>query len=267
MVNQDKFIPIVFGRNENGEVCKPTYLKEHLHFDFSIDDTYNSEYLRLVKTLYGEAVYPKPELGNKPAWVDKTTSIEIKKKSSFDAIKTIFPEKAKQGLFSEYISEQLGKIKKCIDLKESVGDTEEVLNFYNRFGEIRTEFLALLEYSMYIDSPEKIITKELEKCALEIQDDSSVAGGLSKSFLHELFLYSVAYFLKNDDYSSAGYILGRTYYNPNKIANKISGYNLFYSRSDNSLDRAMNERDDKNYVSGCTEYWIENIEAKYYTKE
>ena len=37
-VTQDKFIPIVFDRDESGRVCKPTYLQGRLHFDLSVDD-------------------------------------------------------------------------------------------------------------------------------------------------------------------------------------------------------------------------------------
>ena len=31
-VDQNKFIPVVFERDENGNVCKPTYLQGRLHF-------------------------------------------------------------------------------------------------------------------------------------------------------------------------------------------------------------------------------------------
>ena len=48
-VTQDKFIPILFERDESGNVCKPTYLQNRLHFDLSVDEKYDNEYLRLVK--------------------------------------------------------------------------------------------------------------------------------------------------------------------------------------------------------------------------
>ena len=53
-VNQDKFIPVVMKRDEEGQVCKPTYLQGRLHFDLSVPEKYDETYQRLVKTLYGE---------------------------------------------------------------------------------------------------------------------------------------------------------------------------------------------------------------------
>lgn len=70
-VTQDKFIPIVFARDENDNVCKPTYLAGRLHFDLSHAESYDETYQRLVITLFGEEVYAKPELGQKPGWVEK----------------------------------------------------------------------------------------------------------------------------------------------------------------------------------------------------
>lgn len=35
---------------------------------------------------------------------------------------------------------------------------------------------------------------------------------ISKIFIHELFIYTIAYFLKQKMYSDIGYILGRTYF-------------------------------------------------------
>lgn len=76
-VTQDKFIPIIMERDENGSVCKPTFLQGRLHFDLSIKEDYDNTYQRLVKKLYGEEVYRKPELGKKPSWVDKSLELSL----------------------------------------------------------------------------------------------------------------------------------------------------------------------------------------------
>ena len=43
-------------------VHKPVYLKGLLHFDLSISERFDDEYLWHVKRLYGVEVYQKPEL-------------------------------------------------------------------------------------------------------------------------------------------------------------------------------------------------------------
>ena len=266
-VTQDKFIPIVFERDENGQVCKPTYLQGRLHFDLSLYEKYYEEYLRLVKTLYGEEVYHKPQLGTKPAWVEKTETVEIRKRTSFEVLKNMQPDKARKKTYAEYIERTLGLINQIADEGKGIASTEGVIPFYKKLKSVRTEYLTLLEYSIYVTEAEQVLASKLETVAIAFSEKQGVADGLVKNFLHELFLYTVAYFLKNEDYEAAGYILGRTYYNPNKYNDRISGYDLFYSGRYDSMDRAMNARDQKKYISGTATYWIENIDAEHCSKE
>ena len=70
-VKQEKFIPIVFERGENGEIYKPTFLNGLLHFDLSVEETYYSEFQRLVKRLFGIEILEKPALGNPPDWLNQ----------------------------------------------------------------------------------------------------------------------------------------------------------------------------------------------------
>ena len=83
-VEQDKFIPIVFARDEEGNICKPTYLKALLHFDLSKEENFDTEYQRLVKRLYGIEIYVKPQLGNKPEWIDSPKVITIRTIKRYD---------------------------------------------------------------------------------------------------------------------------------------------------------------------------------------
>lgn len=104
-VTQDKFIPVVMERDENGNVCKPTYLQGRLHFDLSTADKYDDEHQRLVKNLYGEEVYAKPELGPKPSWVDKPITVPSKSIVVYETLKGSHTTKAKKDLFSKYLNE------------------------------------------------------------------------------------------------------------------------------------------------------------------
>ena len=265
-VTQDKFIPIVFERDETGKVCKPAYLQGRLHFDLSYTENYDAEYMRLVRSLYGEETYKKPELGNKPAWVEKSNPIEVKKHIAFDNLKTVVPEKARVSLFSKYVTEILNYIPRIAAENDGIGDFDEVLEFYKKFDQAKAEYLSLLEYTVYVNDAEKCIAKTLERVASEISVISSASGGLAKVFLHEIFLYTIAFYLKNDDYAVVGRFLSRPYYNTESYSDKISGYDLFYSGRQDSLDRAMKKRDGKNYICGTAAYWIENID-EHYTKE
>ena len=51
-VKQEKFLPVIFERGENGEIPKTSVLKNNSYiFDLSQEEKYDSEYQRLVKTV------------------------------------------------------------------------------------------------------------------------------------------------------------------------------------------------------------------------
>ncbi len=103
-VSQDRFIPIIMKRDENGNICKPTYLQSRLHFDLTDSDKYDQEYSRLVKKLYGVEVYEKPTLGKRPDWVDKPISISHKSFVSFESLKKPIPDKTKQNELKKHLN-------------------------------------------------------------------------------------------------------------------------------------------------------------------
>ena len=83
-VSQRKFLPIVFERDADGNVCKPRYMAGLLHFDLTKEDDYETEYQRLVRTLYGIDTLKEPELGKAPAWLEDTPKLTLKSKVSED---------------------------------------------------------------------------------------------------------------------------------------------------------------------------------------
>lgn len=88
-VTQEKFLPVVMERNEDGSVPKPHYLKGLLHFDLSNPDRFDEEYQRLVKRLYGVEIFVKPELGNTPKWVLEDSPIPTRTRTAINSLKKI----------------------------------------------------------------------------------------------------------------------------------------------------------------------------------
>ena len=77
-VEQSKFLPVIFERDESGNVCKPRYMLGLLHFDLTQEEHYQSEYQRLVRTLYGIDTIKEPELGTPPSWLEEEPRITYK---------------------------------------------------------------------------------------------------------------------------------------------------------------------------------------------
>lgn len=73
-VNQEKFIPIIFERDDNNVPYMPIYLKSRIYIDLSSEnELYESEYEKLVRNIYEKPLYRKPALGKKPEWLEEET--------------------------------------------------------------------------------------------------------------------------------------------------------------------------------------------------
>ncbi|WP_055746469.1 toll/interleukin-1 receptor domain-containing protein [Brevibacillus choshinensis] len=70
-VNQEKVIPVVVEKNEQGIPYIPSYMKSRLYIDLSTRDKYESGYRNLVRHILGVPEEPEPELGNFPSWLQE----------------------------------------------------------------------------------------------------------------------------------------------------------------------------------------------------
>lgn len=85
---QQKFIPVVIEKDENGNVFLPAYLKSRMYVDFSSRDLTGAEYQNLLRVVYEKDAVPRPSLGTPPTWLTEDpavlkTSLSIK--SDFQA--------------------------------------------------------------------------------------------------------------------------------------------------------------------------------------
>ncbi|MBE6990116.1 MAG: hypothetical protein E7426_05165 [Ruminococcaceae bacterium] len=271
-VTQDKFIPVVMKRDPEGNVCKPTYLQGRLHFDLSTPEKYDTEYPRLVKTLYGEEIYAKPELGPKPSWVEKPIVVIPKALISYDALKGTQPQKEKSRAFAIALNKISDKLKTFADRMEGdILEPNDYIALYDETESIRSDFLQLVSYALYVEESHRCLADFFEENENYLpQHGNSHCSDIVKIRIHELFIYSIAFFLKNKDYSAAGYLLGRTYYNTN---NRLTDYGadsyaMFYSGAEHQgLDQSIDARDDKRYLSGTGKYWIETLDPAFCSKE
>ena len=269
-VNQDKFIPIIMERDENGNVCKPTYLQGRLHFDLTIPEDYDNTYQRLVKTLYGEETYAKPKLGEKPKWVSKPITVNAKSIISYDSLKNLPNSKSRKQAFEKYLAE----IKDSFlifareNRKEKIG-VENYLEFYEKTTTIKDNFLQLIASSIYLDDAYISISAFFESTKNELDSDSTICNQIVEIRLHEFFIYVIAFYLKTNDFTAIAYILSKTYFDTHNYSSDsyATSYLMLYSGAKHqSLDKAVNLRDNKKYCTGTGQYWIETISTDFCSK-
>ena len=268
-VTQDKFIPVVMMRDKDGNVCKPAYLQGILHFDLSNPEKYEETYQRLVKTLYGVDAYEKPELGKKPFWVDTPIGISPQNIISYDTLKNQMPYKAKEGAFGKYLNEISQELIAFINkARPNIDDFDKYISLYDETESGRNKFLQLLKSAQYVEGSSRQLAAFFEETtnSLPYNDYSEII----RIRIHELFIYVIALFLKNKDYASAGYLLGKTYFDQTNSSKNYGAatYRMFHSAEyGQRLDNAVNGRDSKDYYTGTGQHWIETIAADFCSKE
>lgn len=268
-VNQTKIIPVVFEKGDNGEIYKPTYLGSTYFVDLADESKYDSEFKLLVKSIYGETIYRKPELGKTPAWVTEEITFAPKISLQFASLKTQTNIDVNNQNFIQYLHDIT---KKILDYNLIIDNTSDDNEFYKRYLEkyngllpIRDEFLELVKNSFYVKSPEKKISSFFEKTFNSLKNLNSQHKELISILIHELFIYSVAFFLKTEKYAEIGYLLGKSY-SVNTYGERLSTYSSFYSTQHNNLDYAVRLRDDTKYFTGTGNLWIENLKVDFCSK-
>lgn len=73
-VSQDKFIPIIAERDENGNACMPTFISSRMYRDLSDSEKYEKEYEILLRDIFEKPKYQRPALGPKPRFLEDETN-------------------------------------------------------------------------------------------------------------------------------------------------------------------------------------------------
>ena len=265
-VKQEKFLPIVFEREVNGEIPKPQYLKTMLHFDLSQDEKYALEYQRLVKRLYGIEILEKPELGKKPSWIEERSSIPTQTRIRYECLKQQKSDNVKKDEFRNFLFDIKNSIVnfKKDELDGSISP-DKYIELYKDMKIFRDDFLHLLKYSFYVPGSYKILASIMEEICIGIKDKSGYEGEVTRTLLHEMFIYIVAFYLKNKYYDALSYILSKTYFVNKYGYDDAQSFNVFYFHN-KKLDEAISQKDGKKYYSGTADYWINNINVEVCNK-
>jgi len=269
-VTQDKFIPVVMRRDNNGNVCKPTYLQGRLHFDLSKSENYDETYQRLVRKLYGIETYVKPELGKEPQWVENISKVTHKTVVAYNSLRDGQPQKIKKMSLVSFLTQLSSRIVAFVnDEGKDTHKLDDYLALYDSFEEIRDDFLQLLKGIDYVEEGIKRVGEFFEETWNSISTCNSLSAEVAKVRLHEMFLYTIAGLLKNKDYSEAGYLLGRTYFNSRRYKEEeADSFKMLYSGSEHqNLDNAVKKRDNKRYYTGTGQHWIETLASDFCNKE
>lgn len=220
---QDKFVVVVMERDENGKAHLPTYYKSRIYIDLSEPDGYAENFEKLLRWIYNKPLYVKPEVGKAPSFLEDTESVSLGTSSIFkrfmDAIKN--DKSTAPGCFDEYLalySENLERFR-IHDIEGEIDDavTSNIELFIPSRNEYVQLIIAVAQYKPipafaerihrffeslipYMDRPEHLTSYH------RWEFDNY------KFIVHELFIYTLAVFLKYERFELARLLLMQQYF-------------------------------------------------------
>ncbi|WP_342425884.1 toll/interleukin-1 receptor domain-containing protein [Paenibacillus sp. FSL L8-0502] len=248
-VGQEKFIPVVSERDEEGKPFLPTFCSSRMYVDLSIE--YEKGYERLLRTLHQAPMHRKPALGAVPSFLFEQEVSHYESSNLIKQLNSAIENNPKRvrGITSSFINTFLGELKQLeitsIDnpsfldetVKEKIDESLPLRNVYINFinslsesDEIDSDWIVELFESLY-----PLAHNQKNNSYYESQFDQF------KFFITELFIYTCAILIKHNQYKVLSEVFNSEFHTKNftndNLKIRFEGYRFYIE----SLER-LNER-------------------------
>jgi hypothetical protein len=235
-------------------------MASRIYIDLSSDDTFEENYQKLVRNLYGKPLLRRPPLGTAPAYITDEDQIVLKTSRKVGAIKDALLNERRSvgGLISDFLETFVSSLE---DFRLTggaiVGFDDKVASSIEKMLPLRDDFIdftfILFKYRDSVDLDQ--IHEFWEKLAAftfrpeHLGSWSEVDFDNFKFFNYELMLNFMAVLLQLKRYQEAGFFLHSQYfYRSSTNQLKQSGVGIL-NRYVQSLDQFRNNRLGLNRVS------------------
>ncbi|HKC67924.1 MAG TPA: toll/interleukin-1 receptor domain-containing protein [Bacteroidia bacterium] len=272
---QEKFIPIVLERDENGEPFLPIYLKSRKYIDFSRIESYEDSYEELLRNILEVPSLPKPKLGTTPpAYITENV---INLSETNNKLKVIENQLKKNNKISnkeltnflDLFLENLW----AFDEPNTPSDLklygEQLFNILKSYKPLREDYLKFVDIisSYEIENTEEILIEFLEnapKFNSPRENSSSWSPArfeVFKIIFHEIFIYTIAICLKNKNYKLVADLLYTKYYKKDEYKKSTpESFSFLYNYNQNleNYSRTFFRK-----ITGFGEYMITNLSTNF----
>jgi hypothetical protein len=237
---QEKFVAVV-PEKEDGKAWLPTFYGKRIYIDLSEAENYSKNFEQLLRWIYDQPLHLKPEIGTRPAFLTESSTVSLgtsaTHRRALDAVKN--GKSFAAGAVDEYflaVSEGFEKLR----IKKEAGKEydEQLVENIESFIPYRNEIVQLLIVIAQYNSLPGIDLKihRFLESLLPYQDrppeiTQYMEGDFDnfKFIIHELFLYTVAVFLKYERFETVQVILFTPYYvhERSSYGQSAFGYQVF----------------------------------------
>ena len=218
-VEQGRIIPIIWRRDDKGEIKLPTIVETRYYIDLSSDDKFVENYELLLRTLFNKPKNPKTEIGEMPEWLNDTNNRFTKTKTiikRFDSQVEQHPEKFNyliEDFFNEYF-EYLKTFKIEFTTPDTDTASKEIYKTIEEYDTLKNDLVIFLEKMFKVARHEEIDCEIIIEFLSKIRSLLSGANPYSLAnfdfMLREIFLYLIAYALKYKNFE----FLADLFYSP-----------------------------------------------------
>jgi len=215
-VSQDKFVPVIFESDENGDAYLPAYIKSRFYIDLSKDEIYETEYDKLLRHIYDKPLYSKPKLGTMPAYLGNS---QVNLAGIQGELYRLQNDEGKsKNRTNEFISRFsdsfFDTIKEYKVLRNELGNGQIIVDTIIDLKSIRDIYIETLSVLLATEIDiVHFLTSFFERFFNDaLKDETEYENEHLKFFLWECFLCSNALLFKRERFSELYDILNHTYF-------------------------------------------------------
>lgn len=251
-VGQDRVIPIIAEKDEDGKYLVPTYIRNRIFIDLSSEDLYEQGYEQLLRHLFNRPLHRRPERGVAPSFLFEDAPSHIKTTNLNAQIKDAIqrnPARVKslsQDFINAFSDTLTGYTYERVEGKEL--DDIIVENIHNmiplrddfvRFIELQCEFQETLDTQLVVGFFERMIAFTRPPESAGSYDRRQFDH--YKFLLRELFLFTVMVLIEKSRFNNLELLLRSTFFISRHGRLEPANYDALHMRCD-SIDDRRNQR-------------------------
>ncbi|WP_434047589.1 MULTISPECIES: toll/interleukin-1 receptor domain-containing protein [Sorangium] len=223
-VDQSKFIPVLFERDDDGKDCLPVFLKSRMYIDFSSIEKKYENYEQLLRAIYNQPLHKKPKLGSPPSHLFTAPAAHPSTRYHFERARDALVSDKPHAfaLARDYLRrkiEELESYRMTITPRADYDDTivDSIKSMLPYRDEIIDFLTVLVEYRNEPQSYEEVCDFFQSMLAYHFRPTNAVnwtnvTADNFKFVSYELFLYFVAVLLRAKRFAETSAFLDRDFY-------------------------------------------------------
>lgn len=257
-VAQEKFIPVVKERADDGRPYIPVFIRSRIYVDLSDPQIFYENYEELLRNIFDKPLLSKPALGSPPAYITDPTKRVLETTHKLRALKdAVLHDK---GYAVGYAEDYLSLLGSALDsfaldlgsaswtgLRDKVlARAEDTRPYKDEYVEFVTFIAKYGSDDRFYDVIHAFFSKTLR--FLNLHEYRNPRFDVQKFLIYELFLYTVAALIKRDRFREANSLLTQLYHDPDDrlgLGNERSIYN--YCIFQPNIQSIENTSESRNY--------------------